>query len=166
MIQPDATVRRYLFTAKSLSTCFGCPLHPSSGEHKTVTAASGTGHSICATIFLRDLIMPRWRKVVAQILWLVPEAAVTVLCSPDYGCDGHPKHVESDFAVNKYPHTVASRWILLIWSYDVRNHEYKKQWRSDTVSHPTRTNIRNDTLLLLITFICYFGADQQTSLWK
>ena len=24
----------------------------------------------------------------------VPEAAVTVLCTPDDGCDGHPKHVE------------------------------------------------------------------------
>ena len=45
-IQQDAKVRRYLFTAKSLSTCFGCPSHPSSGVHKTVTAASGTGHSI------------------------------------------------------------------------------------------------------------------------
>jgi len=44
----------------------------------------------------------------------VPEAAVTVLCSPDDGCDGHPKRVESDFAVNEYLHTVASCWILLI----------------------------------------------------
>ena len=34
----------------------------------------------------------------------VPEDAVTVLCSPDDGCDGHPKHVESDFTVNKYLH--------------------------------------------------------------
>ena len=24
----------------------------------------------------------------------VPEAAVTVLCTPDDECDGHPKHVE------------------------------------------------------------------------
>ena len=31
----------------------------------------------------------RWREVVA-----VPDAAVTVLCSPDDGCDGHTKHVE------------------------------------------------------------------------
>jgi len=45
-IQQDATVCRYLFTAKLLSTSFGCPSHLSSGEHKTVTAASGTGHSI------------------------------------------------------------------------------------------------------------------------
>ena len=35
------------------STCFGCPSHPSSGVHKNVNAASGTGHSIRATAFLR-----------------------------------------------------------------------------------------------------------------
>jgi hypothetical protein len=28
------------------STCFGCPSHPSSGVQETVTAASGTGHSV------------------------------------------------------------------------------------------------------------------------
>ena len=94
------------------STCFGCPSHPSSGVHITVSAASGTSHNIWPTTFpKRGLIRPRWRKVVA-----VPEAAVTVLCTPDDGCDGHPKHVESDFAVNKYLHTVASCWILLIYS--------------------------------------------------
>jgi len=59
------------------------------------TAASGTGHSIWALTFLQHgLIRPHWRKVVAQILWPVPEAAVTVLCTPYDGCDGHPKHVE------------------------------------------------------------------------
>jgi hypothetical protein len=40
------------------------------------------------------LIWPHWRRVVAQILWPVPEAAVTVLRTPDDGCDGRPKHVE------------------------------------------------------------------------
>jgi len=45
-IQQDETVCRYLFTAKLTSTCFGCPSRPSSEEHKSVTAASGTGHSI------------------------------------------------------------------------------------------------------------------------
>ena len=34
------------------STCFGCPSHPSSGLHKTVTTASDTGHIIRATTFL------------------------------------------------------------------------------------------------------------------
>jgi len=28
-------------------TCFGCQPHPSSGVHKTVTTASGTGHIFC-----------------------------------------------------------------------------------------------------------------------
>jgi len=95
-IEQDATVFRYLFTAKSLSTCFGCPSHPSSGEHKTATAASGTVHSIGATTFLQSgLIRPHWKKVVVMLLlWPVPEAAVTILCTPDDGCDGHPKHVE------------------------------------------------------------------------
>ena len=44
-IQPDATVCRYLFTAKSLYM-FRVSQHPSSGVLKTVTATSGTGHNI------------------------------------------------------------------------------------------------------------------------
>ena len=44
-IQPDVTVCRYLFTAKSLYM-FRVSQHPSSGVQKTVTAASGTGHNI------------------------------------------------------------------------------------------------------------------------
>jgi len=43
-IQPDATVCRYLFTAKSLYI-FRVSQHPSSGVLKTVTAASGAGHN-------------------------------------------------------------------------------------------------------------------------
>jgi len=43
-IQPDATVCRYLFTAKSLYM-FRVSQHPSSGVLKTVIAASGTGHN-------------------------------------------------------------------------------------------------------------------------
>jgi hypothetical protein len=35
-----------IYLLQNHSTCFGCPSHPSSGERKTVTAASGTGHSI------------------------------------------------------------------------------------------------------------------------
>jgi hypothetical protein len=73
-----------IYLLRNYSTCFGCSSHPSSGVHKTVTAASGT-----ATAFLRRGPWPRRRKVFA-----VPEAAVTVLCTPDDGCDGHPKHVE------------------------------------------------------------------------
>ena len=83
-----------IYLLQNYSTYFGCRSHPSSGVHKTVTAASGIGHSICATTFLQRDLWPRWRKVVAQILWPVPEAAVTVLCTHDNGCDGHLKYVE------------------------------------------------------------------------
>ena len=44
-IQPDATVCRYLFTAKSLYM-FRVSQHPSSGVLKTVTATSGTATSL------------------------------------------------------------------------------------------------------------------------
>jgi len=40
----DATVYRYLFTAKLLYM-FQMSQHPSSGVLKTVTTASGTGHT-------------------------------------------------------------------------------------------------------------------------
>jgi len=42
----DATICRYLFIAKLLYM-FRVSQHPSSGVLKTVTVASGTGHSIC-----------------------------------------------------------------------------------------------------------------------
>jgi len=35
-----------IYLLQNHSTCVGYPLHPSSGVHKTVNAASGTGHSI------------------------------------------------------------------------------------------------------------------------
>jgi len=78
--QPDATVCRYLFTAKSLYM-FRVSEHPSSGVLKTVTANSGTGHNTgTATSLHRGLIRPRWREVA------VSEAAVTVFSTPDDGC--------------------------------------------------------------------------------
>jgi len=72
--QPDATVCRCLFTAKSLYM-FRVSQHPSSGVLKTVTAASGTGHNIgTATSLQRGLIgtgpipiRPRWREVAVPI---------------------------------------------------------------------------------------------------
>jgi hypothetical protein len=33
-----------IYLLQNYSTCFGCSSHPLSGVHKTVTAASGTGH--------------------------------------------------------------------------------------------------------------------------
>ena len=57
-----------VYLLQNCSTCFGCLSHPSSGVHKTVTAASGTGHSVRATTFLQRGQRPRWRKVVALTL--------------------------------------------------------------------------------------------------
>jgi len=86
----DATVCRYLFTAKLLYM-FRVSQHPSSGILKTVPAASGTGHTTCtATPLQRGLIgtglcessgkylpldshkpvpiRPRWRGVAVQVV--------------------------------------------------------------------------------------------------
>ena len=68
-VQPDATVCRYLFTAKS-HYMFQVSQHPSSGVLKTVTTASDTGHNTgAATCLQRGLIGPRWREVAVPILW-------------------------------------------------------------------------------------------------
>ena len=54
-----------VYLLQNYSTCFGCLSGPLSGVHQTVTAASGTGHSVRAITFRqRGLIRPRWRKVV------------------------------------------------------------------------------------------------------
>jgi len=50
-----------VYLLQNYSTCFGCLSHPSSGVRQTVTAVSGTGHSVRATTFRqRGLIRPRW----------------------------------------------------------------------------------------------------------
>ena len=64
-IQLDATVCRYLFTAKSLYM-FQVSQHPSSGVPKTVTTASDIGHNIGTATYLP--IRPRWREVAVPIL--------------------------------------------------------------------------------------------------
>jgi len=71
--------------------------HPSSGVLKTVTATSGTSHNTgTATSLQRGL-----QKV-----------AVTVFSTPNDGCFV-TRNMQSDFAVNKYLHTVASGWIFI-----------------------------------------------------
>jgi len=67
-IQLDATVCRYLFTAKLLYM-FRVSQHPSSGILKTVTAASGSGHNTgAATSLQRSLNRPLWREVAVPVL--------------------------------------------------------------------------------------------------
>ena len=64
--------------------CFGCQPHPSSGIHKTVTTATGTGHNFCAaTSHQRG--QPSFDTLVGGSC-TVPEAVVIVLCIPDDGC--------------------------------------------------------------------------------
>jgi len=100
------------------STCFGCQPHPSSGVHTIVTTASGTGHIFCAATSFQ-----RWKKVDAQKIWPVSQAALTVLCTPDDGCGWHPKHVEwtckiiDCFVFHLVGH-------LLIQTSDARNHKH------------------------------------------
>jgi len=79
IVQRDAT-QSSLFTILQIhSTCFVCQPHTSSGVHKTVTTASGTG---AATSLQRGQAWPRWREVAAP----VPEVIFTLLCTPDDGC--------------------------------------------------------------------------------
>ena len=81
-----------IYLLQVYSTCFGRPSRPSSGVHKTVTVASGTGHSNGATTCTRGCsysFMYSWRWA----RW-TPETC--------------------KLSVNKYLHTVASCWILSI----------------------------------------------------
>ena len=57
-----------VYLLQNYSTCFGNLSHSSSGVHKTVTAASGTGHITCQS----NNLPPAWPN----------------------GCDRHPKHVQ------------------------------------------------------------------------
>ena len=62
------------------------------------------------------------------IIWLVPVTVTTVLCTPDDGCERHPKHVEWSCSKIKYRlHIVASHWTFIIKNCDARNHEHKKK---------------------------------------
>ena len=55
------------------------------------------------------------------------------------------QNMYSDFAVNKYLHTVASCWILLIQSCDAWNHEYKM-----VSSYQQFTGVSASSVLVLI----------------
>ena len=85
-----------IYLLQVYSTCFGRPSRPLSGAQKTVTAASGTGHSIGSTTFLqRGLIRPRWRKVFAPLRNMTCTRGCSYsFCAPDDERDGRPKHVE------------------------------------------------------------------------
>ena len=83
-----------IYVLLNYCTCFGRPSRPSSGVHKTVAAASGTHHTIWGASLLKRDQQSRLSKLATHIVWCVPEAATTVLCTPDDGRDGRPKHVQ------------------------------------------------------------------------
>jgi len=86
----DATVCRYLFTAKLLHM-FRVSQHPSSGVLKIVTAASGTGHNTgAATSLQRGLIGTESRSdhVGREFLILLMMGAG---CQPQNQFEGHSK---------------------------------------------------------------------------
>jgi len=45
-----------IYLLQNYSTCFGCPSHPSSAVHKTITVASGTSH----ITYLSNNLPPAW----------------------------------------------------------------------------------------------------------
>ena len=48
-----------------------------------------------------------------QKIWPAPGAAVTVLCTPDDGCGGHPKHVEWTCRIINRLLCVPFRWTII-----------------------------------------------------
>jgi len=62
-IQPDATVSRYLFTAKSLYM-FRVSQHPSPGVLKTVTATLQRG--LIGTVLMMGAVTPETCRVALQ----------------------------------------------------------------------------------------------------
>ena len=65
------------------------------------------------TSLQRGQAWPRWREVAAQKIWPVPEAVVTVLCTPDDGCGWYPKHVEWTCRIINRLLCVESRWTII-----------------------------------------------------
>ena len=65
-----------IYLLLNYSTCFEGPLCPSS------------------EVTVNVLIWSRLKKFAPHLVLSVPEAATTVLCTPDDGCDGCPKHVQ------------------------------------------------------------------------
>ena len=55
----------------------------------------------------------RYCSLAEQIIWPVPEAVVTVLCTPDDGCGWHPKHIEWTCRIIIRLLCVTSRWTTI-----------------------------------------------------
>ena len=78
------------------------------------------------------LAWPRWREVTVQKMWPVPDAVVTVLCTPDDGCGWHPKSVEWTCRIINRLLCVASRldnYLYRSAMYGTINIKYNRIWR-------------------------------------
>ena len=106
IVKRDGTQSSLFIFLQVHSTCFGCQLHPSSGVHKTVTTASGTGH-----IFVQ--LPPSNVATLEGGSWPVPEAVVTGLCTPYDGCGWHSNHVEWTCRIINGLLCVVSRWTII-----------------------------------------------------
>ena len=127
--------KQSIYYSASSRYMFRVSPHPS-WVHKTVTTASGTGHIFCTVTFLQLgqvrtalLTWLRWRKVAAQKIWPVPEAVVTVLCTPDGGCGWNPKHVGWTCRIINRLFCVASRWTIInIHFHEITSVHYHLKW--------------------------------------
>ena len=109
-----------IYLLQIYTTCFGCPSHPSSGAHKTATASllQVISRKSATTFLHRGLISPNkatleegrctvtwydlYQRLQLQFYVLVVMGAMDT------------RNMYGKFAVNKYLHTVAACWILLI----------------------------------------------------
>ena len=111
IVQRNATQSSLFIILQVHSTCFGCQPHTLLGVHKTVTTASGTGLVFCAATSLQN-----GQASLATLeggSCTVPEAVVTVLCTPVDGCGWHPKHAEWTCRIINRLLCVASRWTII-----------------------------------------------------
>jgi len=95
-------------------------LHVSGVNHTHHQDTQNCNYSLwyCAATSLQcGQAWPHWREVGAQKIWPVPEAVVTVFCTPDDGCGWHPKHVERTCRIINRLLCVASRWTIIIKNY-------------------------------------------------
>ena len=89
IVQRDATQSSIFIILQVHSTCSGCQPHPSSGVHKTVTTASGTGHIFCAATSLHVewtgriiniLLCAASRWIIINIFFIIVTELSTLWC--------------------------------------------------------------------------------------
>ena len=159
-VQRNATIcSLYVTLLQDHSTCFGCLPHPSSGVHKSVVTATDTSYMFVQLPHssVAKLATLEWGS--CTTIWLVPEAVVTVLCTPDYGCGTRPKHVGWFCSkITYWLRIVSSRWTCcrLSWNNCGRT---VKDCRSCGLRWSYRTSVWSDGLL---KFSWFFSVSQNT----